>query len=107
MGSLLARTVDRSFNANGDATLTKEQLQPFMTDDCIWEFGGNWPAKNEGIDKIVEGFNHFHSGFKAGVHHYTNRVIDTKNKRMCWYSDATWIKKEVDEKVLVAGNYEA
>merc|ERR1712039_1166063 len=74
MLSSFARMVDKSINIP-DNGLTVEQLRPFLTEDVVWEFGGDYPKESMGLEKIAEDFNGFHSQFKAGVHHYTNRVI--------------------------------
>merc|ERR1719195_1913631 len=74
MLSEFARLVDRSIN-QPDNGLTVEQLRPFLTEGCVWEFGGEQPKRSEGLEAIATDFNAFHEQFKASVHHYTNRVI--------------------------------
>merc|ERR1711998_123080 len=104
--SSFARMVDSSINVPNNG-LTVEQLRPYLTEDCVWEFGGDYPKKSEGLEAISTDFNGFHSQFKAGVHHYTNRVFDTGAGKMYWYSDATWVRADDGVKILFAGDYEA
>merc|ERR1711998_314779 len=85
MLSEFARMVDRSINTEGGVKsnpVTPEQLSHFLVGDCVWEFKGDYPVRNEGLEKIAEGFNYFHGSFKACVHHYTNRVINTAAGRL-------------------------
>eukprot|EP00931_Biecheleriopsis_adriatica_P102318 TRINITY_DN77305_c0_g1_i1.p1 TRINITY_DN77305_c0_g1~~TRINITY_DN77305_c0_g1_i1.p1 ORF type:complete len:113 (-),score=23.05 TRINITY_DN77305_c0_g1_i1:231-569(-) len=80
-------------------------LVPMAACGSLEGIGMDWLPKHEGIRAIVYGFNEFHSRFEKGVHHYTNRVIDTKSQRMYWYSNAVWIRGK--ERILAAGDYEA
>eukprot|EP00931_Biecheleriopsis_adriatica_P069988 TRINITY_DN43795_c0_g1_i1.p1 TRINITY_DN43795_c0_g1~~TRINITY_DN43795_c0_g1_i1.p1 ORF type:complete len:204 (+),score=22.05 TRINITY_DN43795_c0_g1_i1:145-756(+) len=106
MLSSFVRMVDRSINVPNNG-LTVEQLRSYLTEDCTWEFEGDYPKKSQGIASIAADFNGFHSQFKAGVHHYTNRVIDTRAGRMSWYSYAVWDRAEDGARITFNGDYQA
>merc|ERR1712156_159860 len=88
-------------------TTSSQEKAGTTPEECVWTFEGDHPAKSENLDGIAAGFNYFHAQFKAAVHHYTNRVIDTRAGKMYWCSNATWIKADGDLRVNFMGDYEA
>jgi hypothetical protein len=111
MLSKFARMVDASVNKQDQkgAELTPEKLKFFLTDDCIWEFEGEDSNKSVGVDAIANDFNYFHMSIlklKAATHHYTNRIIETENKKLYWTSNNTWEKWDGSH-MLFTGYYDA
>ena len=109
MLSEFVRMVDRSINTPGGVhsnPVTPEQLAYFLVDDCVWEFQGEYPMTHNGLEEIANGFNSFHANFKASVHHYTNRMINTASGQLDWYSNAVWIHHD-DTRESATGFYSA